>query len=109
MPYTGEYHPNYGEMGMESMIPQGTGRATPYGQADPTSQAPLMATNSMAGNGVDSAKDGTGYHPETPYYPAAGRADRLSANIVGGTGNFNSMSDGGYGGMSRGQGLTVNQ
>ena len=97
MSYQGEYHPNYGEMGMESMIPQGTGRATPYGQADPTSQAPLMATNSMAGNGVDSGREDVGYHPETPYYPAAGRADRLGANIVGGT-DFDNIASGGYSG-----------
>lgn len=91
MPYTGEYTPNYGQMGMESMIPQGTGRATPYGQADPTSQAPLMATNSMAGNGVDSGQVNIGYRPES------GRADRLQANIVGGT-DFDNMATGGYSG-----------
>jgi hypothetical protein len=99
MPYTGEYVPNYGEMGMESMIPQGTGRATPYGQADPTSQAPLMATNSMASNGVDSATSNIGYRGSSgPYRPEAGRADRLGANIVGGAGEFDGMADGGYSG-----------
>jgi hypothetical protein len=97
MPYTGEYSPNYGEMGMESMIPQGTGRATPYGQADPTSAAPLMATNSMAGNGVDSATADIGYHPETRYYPTMGRADRLQANVIGAT-DFDNMASGGYSG-----------
>jgi hypothetical protein len=100
MPYTGEYTPNYGMMGMEtSDIPQGTGRAVPYGQADPTSQAPLMALNGMGGNGVDSAASNIGYRGSSgPYRPEAGRADRLGANIVGGTGEFNSMADGGYSG-----------
>jgi hypothetical protein len=78
-------------MGMETDIPQGTGRAMPYGQADPTSQAPLMATNSMAGNGVDQAAG------ITPYRPESGRADRLGANIVGGS-DFDNMASGGYSG-----------
>jgi hypothetical protein len=97
VPYTGEYTPNYGQMGMESMIPQGTGRAMPYGQADPTSAAPLMATNSMSGPG-ESAASGIGYHGSMgAYRPEAGRADRLGANIVGGT-DFDNIASGGYSG-----------
>ena len=91
------YTPDYGQMGTE-MLPAGNGMASPYGQADPTSQAPLMATNSMAGNGVDSATSNIGYRGSSgPYRPEAGRADRLGANIVGGT-DFDNMASGGYSG-----------
>jgi hypothetical protein len=95
MGYSGEYTPNYGMMGMEtSDIPQGTGRATPYGLADPTSAAPAMALNTMGG--TDSATSNIGYRGTSgPYRPEAGRADRLGANIVGGT-DFDNMASGGY-------------
>ena len=97
MEFIGHTHPNYGEIGTE-VIPQGNGAAQPYGLGDPTSAAPLMATNSMAGNGVDSATSNIGYRGSSgPYRPEAGRADRLSANIVGGT-DFDNMGSGGYSG-----------
>jgi hypothetical protein len=97
MPYTGEYTPNFGQMGTE-VLPMGNAAAQPYGLADPTSQAPLMATNSMAGNGVDSATSNIGYRGSSgPYRPEAGRADRLGANIVGAS-DFDNMASGGYSG-----------
>jgi hypothetical protein len=90
--------PDYGQMGAE--LVGGNGPARPYGMADPTSAAPLMATNSMQGP-ASSAQVNIGYRPES------GRADRLSANIVGGS-DFNNVASGGYSGMSRGAGLTTN-
>jgi hypothetical protein len=93
----GMYTPDFNQMGAE-VLPAGNGPARPYGLADPTSQAPLMATNSMAGNGVDSATSNIGYRGSSgPYRPEAGRADRLGANIVGGT-DFDNMASGGYSG-----------
>jgi hypothetical protein len=76
MNMTGLVTPNYGQMGTE-MLPSGNRGARPYGQAFPTSSAPTDAGASMQSH-VDSAMSGTGYRPES------GRADRLSANIVGG-------------------------
>ena len=98
--FKGLTHPNYGEMGMET-IPQGNGAAIPYGQAPQTSSAATDTGASMQSH-VDSAQANIGYRP------LAGRADRLSANIVGGS-DFNNMASGGYSGMSRGAGLTTNQ
>jgi hypothetical protein len=92
----GYWTPDYNQMGTE-MTPQGNGQARPYGLADPTSQAPLMATNSMQ-SGQDSATSNIGYRGTSgPYRPEAGRADRLGANIVGGT-DFDNMASGGYAG-----------
>lgn len=68
--------PNYGQMGTEIPV-GGNGPATPYGIATGTSAAPTDSVMSMQG-GQDSAVANIGYRPE------AGRADRLSANIVGG-------------------------
>lgn len=53
--------------------------ADPYGLAPPTSAAPTDSVPSMQGH-QDSAVVDIGYKP------TAGRADRLSANIVGGSG-----------------------
>lgn len=80
--------PNFGQMGTEMPV-GGNGPASPYGQANPTSVAPLMSTGSMQG-GIDSAQTHIGYRPQ------AGRADRLSANVVGG--GSDSIAEGGYGG-----------
>lgn len=89
------YTPDYNQMGTET-TPQGNGRAMPYGLADPTSAAPAMGLNTMGG--VDSATSNIGYRGSSgPYRPEAGRADRLGANIVGGT-DFDNMQSGGYSG-----------
>lgn len=90
--YTGQTHPNYGEIGMESAVPTGTGAALPYGQAAPGASAGLVSTSSQVGN-QDSAVADIGY---SRYTPRAGFADRLSANIVGG--NSDPIADGGYSG-----------
>lgn len=96
MPYTGEYTPNFGQMGTE-VLPVGNGLAAPYGQAPPTSGAPTDSVFSMQGS-QDSATSNIGYRPTSgPYRPEAGRADRLGANIVGGT-DFDNMASGGYSG-----------
>lgn len=92
----GELVPNVAMMGMDGGMPQGTGRAAPYGLGDPTSAAPAMALNSMQGGGTDSAQSNIGYRSNSgPYRPMVGRADRLGANIVGGT-DFDNMASGGY-------------
>lgn len=92
----GELVPNAGMMGTDS-VPQGTGRVVPYGSSVPITQAPLMATNSMQ-SGQDSATSNIGYRGTSgPYRPESGRADRLGANIVGGT-DFDNMASGGYSG-----------
>lgn len=75
--YTGLTHPNYGEMGMESGIPQGSGGIQGYGNSGPTSGAGLVTTSSQVGN-QDSAKADIGY---SRYTPKAGFADRLAANV----------------------------
>jgi hypothetical protein len=82
----GLYTPNDGQMGTVGYT--GTGPAQPYGQADPTSAAPVLSTGTMQGPGM-SAVDGTAYKP------VAGRADRLSANIVGSS-TFDNAASGGY-------------
>jgi len=97
--FTGLTTPNYGSMGTE-MLPAGNRMAAPYGQAPATSAAPTDSIPSMQGR-QDSGVINIGYHPE------AGRADRLSANIVGG-GDFANQASGGYSGMSRGAGLSTN-
>lgn len=79
--------PNYGQMGTES-LPVGNGMATPYGQAPQTSSAATDTGASMQGPG-ESAQANIGYRP------VAGRADRLSANIVGGS-DFDNLASGGY-------------
>lgn len=89
MPYTGTVTPNYGQMGTES-LPSGNGMAMPYGQAPQTSSAATDTGASMQGH-QDSAQINIGYRP------TAGRADRLSANIVGGT-DFDNQASGGYSG-----------
>jgi hypothetical protein len=81
-------------------IPSGMGNAAPYGKADPTSaQANALSTAPMGG--TNSGADGTGYKPETggadmyqPYVPAAGRADRLGANIYTKGPQMNSLGGG---------------
>lgn len=70
--------PNYGQMGTE-MLPTGTGPALGYGNAPHTASAPTDSIASMQGP-LSSAQVNIGYRPES------GRADRLSANIVGGNG-----------------------
>ena len=88
MNFKGLATPNYSQMGTE-VLPSGNRGAMPYGQAEPTSQAPMVSTASMQGSGTDSAASGIGYRP------MAGRADRLAANIVGGT-DFDNLGSGGY-------------
>jgi hypothetical protein len=91
---SGEMVPNQAMMGMDYAMPQGTGRAAPYGIADPTPSAPSMGLNTMGG--TDSASSNIGYRGTSgPYRPEAGRADRLGANIVGGT-DFGNLESGGY-------------
>lgn len=108
MEFIGLTHPNYGEIGTE-MIPQGNGPAQPYGLSEPTSGAPTDSVYSMANGKQDSATSNIGYRPESsPYRPSAGRADRLTANIVGSS-TFDDIASGGYSGMYRGAGLTTNQ
>ncbi len=94
--FTGLVTPNYGQLGTE-VLPAGNRHEAPYGEATPTSAAPTDSVFSMAGRGPDSAADSTGYRPDSnpaPYRPAAGRADRLGANIVGG--GFDTLGSGGY-------------
>lgn len=79
--------PNYGQMGTE-MLPAGNRMESPYGQAPATSSAPTDSVASMQGP-AESAQANIGYRP------VAGRADRLAANIVGGT--TDSQGGGGYG------------
>ena len=80
--------------GMGTDIPQGTGRAQPYGLSDPTPVQGAIQLNTMGG--TDSASSNIGYRGTSgPYRPEAGRADRLGANIVGGT-DFDNMASGGY-------------
>lgn len=79
--------PNFGQMGTEMPI-GGNAAANPYGIAPATSAAPTDSVLSMQGP-QDSAASGTGYQP------MAGRADRLSANIVGSSSDR--VADGGYG------------
>lgn len=100
MEFKGLITPNYGQMGTE-VIPQGNASAAPYGQAPRTSAAPTDSVPSMQGH-TDSAQVNIGYRP------LSGRADRLSANIVGGT-DFDNSASGGYSGFYRGAGLTTNQ
>lgn len=88
-PFLGLTHPNYGEMGTES-LPVGNGPANPYGQASPTSSAATDTGASMQGH-QDSSIINIGYRPET------GRADRLNSNIVGSS-DFNNIASGGYSG-----------
>jgi hypothetical protein len=91
----GELVPNAGEMGMDYAMPQGTGRAQPYGLSAPAPTQGTVQINSMGG-GTDSALSNIGYRGTSgPYRPEAGRADRLGANIVGGT-DFDNMASGGY-------------
>lgn len=93
---TGLVTPNYGQMGTES-LPVGNGLAAPYGQAPQTSSAPTDTGASMQGP-LSSATSNIGYRSISgPYRPEAGRADRLGANIVGGT-DFDNMASGGYSG-----------
>ena len=83
-------------MGTE-VLPAGNGLANPYGSTSPGGAAPAMPLASMHG-GVDSATSNIGYRGSSgPYRPEAGRADRLGANIVGGT-DFDNMASGGYSG-----------
>lgn len=92
----GMWTPDYNQMGTE-MLPAGNGAAIPYGPPDMASAAPLMNTHSMQ-QGQDSAASNIGYRGSSgPYRPEAGRADRLGANIVGGT-DFDNMASGGYSG-----------
>jgi hypothetical protein len=81
--------PNYGQMGTE-MLPSGNRMAAPYGQAPATSAAPTDSVMSMQGPQGPA-------HENYGYRPAAGRADRLQANIVGGT-DFDNLASGGYSG-----------
>lgn len=87
---SGQYTPNYGQMGTE-VLPSGNGAALPYGLGDRTSAQAAMPLNSMQSSGQDSATSNIGYRP------TSGRADRLSANIVGGT-DFDNLASGGYSG-----------
>jgi hypothetical protein len=89
MNVSGLVTPNYGQMGTE-LLPAGNRAALPYGQAPATSAAPTDSVMSMQGH-QDAATENYGYRP------AAGRADRLSANIVGGT-DFDNLASGGYSG-----------
>ena len=83
------------EMGTE-LLPAGNRGAFPYGLAEPTSSAPTDSVYSMASGRNDSAESNIGYRPTSgPYRPEAGRADRLGANIVGGT-DFDNAASGGY-------------
>jgi hypothetical protein len=70
--------PNFGQMGTEMPV-GGNGPAMPYGLGPQTSAAPTDSIGGMQGP-QDSAVVDIGYKP------MAGRADRLSANIVGGSG-----------------------
>jgi hypothetical protein len=93
---SGLYTPNYGQMGTE-VLPVGNGLANPYGSTPPIGAATTVPTASMQ-QGTDSAQSNIGYRSSSgPYQPAAGRADRLGANIVGGT-DFDNMASGGYSG-----------
>lgn len=80
--------PNYGQMGTE--IVGGNGPALPLGQMGPAPAAAQVSTGSMQGPSSSAAAN-IGYRPET------GRADRLSANIVGGS-DFDNLASGGYSG-----------
>lgn len=71
-------------------IAGGNGPAQPLGQMGPAPAASTVSTGSMQGP-ASSAVANIGYHPE------AGRADRLGANIVGGT-DFDNLASGGYSG-----------
>lgn len=81
--------PNYGQMGTEN-LPSGNGPAMPYGSSPAAGAAPMLNTASMQGP-ASSAVVNIGYRPE------AGRADRLGANIVGGS-TFDNLASGGYSG-----------
>lgn len=81
--------PNYGQMGTE-VLPAGNRAAIPYGSTPPTSQAPTDGGVALMGR-TDSAVSNIGYRP------MAGRADRLAANIVGGS-DFDNLASGGYSG-----------
>lgn len=87
MNVSGLVTPNYGQMGTE-VLPAGNRVAVPYGQAPATSAAPTDSVMSMQGH-ADAAHENVGYRP------VAGRADRLAANIVGGT-TFDDIASGGY-------------
>ena len=76
-------------MGTEHLL-AGNGPAIPYGGTPTGGGAPMVATGTMQGP-ASSAVANIGYRPE------AGRADRLSANIVGGS-TFDNMASGGYSG-----------
>jgi hypothetical protein len=80
--------PNFGQMGTES-LPGGNGPAD-LGQGAQTLAGSVIPTGSMQGPG-SPAHENVGYRPE------AGRADRLSANIVGGS-DFDNLASGGYSG-----------
>lgn len=80
--------PNYGQMGTEN-LPAGNGPAIPYGST-PAPATGMVSTGSMQGP-MSSATSNIGYRP------TSGRADRLSANIVGAT-DFDNMASGGYSG-----------
>lgn len=80
--------PNYSQMGTES-LPVGTGPAY-EGIGAQTIAGSVTPTGSMQGPG-SPAHENVGYRPE------AGRADRLSANIVGAT-DFDNLASGGYSG-----------
>jgi hypothetical protein len=75
----------------------GTGAAIPYGSTPATGAAPSMGLSEMGGK-LDSAATGIGYTPVSSppgrYRPESGRADRLSANIVGSSGE--GLGAGGY-------------
>lgn len=75
----------------------GNGAAIPYGSTPPVGGGPNMGLSSMAGP-LDSATSNIGYRPTSGppgrYRPEAMRADRLTANIVGSTGE--GLSAGGY-------------
>lgn len=92
MPYTGEYVPNYGAMGMDpgEGMPTGTGAALGYGNAPPSPSGGIVQTAAQTGS-QDSAAAPIGY---SRYVPRQGYADRLRANIVGG--GSDSLADGGY-------------
>lgn len=86
MNVSGLVTPNYGQMGTEN-LPAGNRAEMPYGMGPGVNSAPTDVGHTMQGP-AEAAHENVGYRP------MAGRADRLSANIVGG--GVDNVASGGY-------------